>query len=232
MYIVVVGGGKVGYYLAKELLDAGHELVILEKNARSRPPDRGRAGQHRAQSRRLRGQAPRWRRARTARRSSPRSPATTRTTSSCARWRSTTSTCRARSRVSTIRAMSSSSVTWASTRSSARRAWCSPRSSRTSRSTSCCTSRSSRAASSTSSRHRSATTRRQLDASRADITLPEGCSTVPAAARQQRPADSARHGLPGRRQGARGVARRDGEQSLRRELIGDGEGIADPALTR
>jgi len=33
MYIVVVGGGKVGYYLAKELLDAGHELVILEKNA-------------------------------------------------------------------------------------------------------------------------------------------------------------------------------------------------------
>ena len=33
MYIVVVGGGKVGYYLAKELLDAGHELVILEKNS-------------------------------------------------------------------------------------------------------------------------------------------------------------------------------------------------------
>ena len=32
MYIVVVGGGKVGYYLAKELLEAGHELVILEKN--------------------------------------------------------------------------------------------------------------------------------------------------------------------------------------------------------
>ncbi len=32
MYIVVVGGGKVGYYLAKELLAAGHELVILEKN--------------------------------------------------------------------------------------------------------------------------------------------------------------------------------------------------------
>ncbi len=33
MYIVVVGGGKVGYYLAKELIEAGHELVILEKNA-------------------------------------------------------------------------------------------------------------------------------------------------------------------------------------------------------
>ena len=29
----MVGGGKVGYYLAKELLEAGHELVILEKNA-------------------------------------------------------------------------------------------------------------------------------------------------------------------------------------------------------
>ena len=37
MYIVVVGGGKVGYYLSKELLEAGHELVILEKNvARAR----------------------------------------------------------------------------------------------------------------------------------------------------------------------------------------------------
>ena len=33
MYIIIVGGGKVGYYLAKELLEAGHELVILEKNA-------------------------------------------------------------------------------------------------------------------------------------------------------------------------------------------------------
>ena len=32
MYIIVVGGGKVGYYLAKELLQAGHELVILEKS--------------------------------------------------------------------------------------------------------------------------------------------------------------------------------------------------------
>jgi trk system potassium uptake protein TrkA len=32
MYIVVVGGGKVGYYLSKELLDAGHEVVLLEKD--------------------------------------------------------------------------------------------------------------------------------------------------------------------------------------------------------
>jgi len=33
VYIVVVGGGKVGYFLSKELLEAGHELVILEKNS-------------------------------------------------------------------------------------------------------------------------------------------------------------------------------------------------------
>jgi trk system potassium uptake protein len=32
MYILVVGGGRVGYYLTKELLEAGHEVVILEKN--------------------------------------------------------------------------------------------------------------------------------------------------------------------------------------------------------
>ncbi|HEX9976176.1 MAG TPA: TrkA family potassium uptake protein [Dehalococcoidales bacterium] len=31
MYIVVVGGGRVGYYLTKALLDEGHEVVILEK---------------------------------------------------------------------------------------------------------------------------------------------------------------------------------------------------------
>ena len=34
MYVIVVGGGKVGYYLTKELLAAGHELVLLEKDAR------------------------------------------------------------------------------------------------------------------------------------------------------------------------------------------------------
>ena len=32
MYIVVIGGGNVGYYLTKELLSAGHEVVIIEKN--------------------------------------------------------------------------------------------------------------------------------------------------------------------------------------------------------
>lgn len=32
MYIIIVGGGKVGYYLAKHLLAAGHEVVVIEKN--------------------------------------------------------------------------------------------------------------------------------------------------------------------------------------------------------
>lgn len=32
MYIVVVGGGQVGYHLAKILLSDGHEILILEQN--------------------------------------------------------------------------------------------------------------------------------------------------------------------------------------------------------
>jgi trk system potassium uptake protein TrkA len=34
VYVIIVGGGKVGYYLTKELLAAGHELVLLEKDGR------------------------------------------------------------------------------------------------------------------------------------------------------------------------------------------------------
>ena len=33
MYIIIVGGGRVGYYLARALLDEGHEVLIVEKNA-------------------------------------------------------------------------------------------------------------------------------------------------------------------------------------------------------
>ena len=33
MYIIIVGGGRVGYYLAKALLDEGHEVLVVEKNA-------------------------------------------------------------------------------------------------------------------------------------------------------------------------------------------------------
>jgi trk system potassium uptake protein len=32
MYIIVVGGGKVGFYLAKELLEEGHEVLVIEKD--------------------------------------------------------------------------------------------------------------------------------------------------------------------------------------------------------
>ncbi|HEX5239625.1 MAG TPA: TrkA family potassium uptake protein [Candidatus Limnocylindrales bacterium] len=38
MFVLVVGGGKVGYYLTRELLEAGHEVVLMEK-------DRDRANQ-------------------------------------------------------------------------------------------------------------------------------------------------------------------------------------------
>lgn len=34
MYIVVVGGGKVGYYLAKALIQDGHEILVIEKDQR------------------------------------------------------------------------------------------------------------------------------------------------------------------------------------------------------
>ena len=32
MFVLVVGGGKVGYYLTKELIENGHEVVLMEKN--------------------------------------------------------------------------------------------------------------------------------------------------------------------------------------------------------
>jgi trk system potassium uptake protein TrkA len=32
MYAIVIGGGKVGYYLAKELLDADHEVLVIERD--------------------------------------------------------------------------------------------------------------------------------------------------------------------------------------------------------
>jgi trk system potassium uptake protein TrkA len=34
MYIIVIGGGRLGYYLLKELLKEGHEVLVLEKDAR------------------------------------------------------------------------------------------------------------------------------------------------------------------------------------------------------
>jgi len=32
MFVLVVGGGKVGYYLTKELIENGHEIVLMEKD--------------------------------------------------------------------------------------------------------------------------------------------------------------------------------------------------------
>jgi trk system potassium uptake protein TrkA len=34
MYIVIVGGGRLGYYLLKTLISEGHEVLIVEKDAR------------------------------------------------------------------------------------------------------------------------------------------------------------------------------------------------------
>jgi trk system potassium uptake protein TrkA len=34
MFVVIAGGGKVGYYLAKEMVEQGHEVVVVEQNAR------------------------------------------------------------------------------------------------------------------------------------------------------------------------------------------------------
>ena len=33
MYIMVIGGGRVGYYLTRALLDEGHEVLVVERNA-------------------------------------------------------------------------------------------------------------------------------------------------------------------------------------------------------
>jgi trk system potassium uptake protein TrkA len=35
VFVIVVGGGRVGFYLTKELLAEGHELVLMEKDAHS-----------------------------------------------------------------------------------------------------------------------------------------------------------------------------------------------------
>ena len=32
MYVIVAGGGKVGYYLAQHLLAEGHEVLLIERN--------------------------------------------------------------------------------------------------------------------------------------------------------------------------------------------------------
>ena len=34
MYVIVIGGGKVGYYLTKHLMDRSYEVTLIEKDAR------------------------------------------------------------------------------------------------------------------------------------------------------------------------------------------------------
>jgi trk system potassium uptake protein TrkA len=34
MYVIVVGGGKIGYYLTKQLVNEGHEVLLMEKDRR------------------------------------------------------------------------------------------------------------------------------------------------------------------------------------------------------
>lgn len=31
IYVIIVGGGNIGYYLAKQLIDEGHEILLIEK---------------------------------------------------------------------------------------------------------------------------------------------------------------------------------------------------------
>src|SRR3984893_11230141 len=34
MYVIVVGGGTVGYYMSRDLLERGHEVTLIERDAR------------------------------------------------------------------------------------------------------------------------------------------------------------------------------------------------------
>jgi len=34
VYVIVVGGGSVGYYMSRDLLERGHEVTLIEKDGR------------------------------------------------------------------------------------------------------------------------------------------------------------------------------------------------------
>ena len=36
MYVVIAGGGEVGFYLAREFIEGGHEVLIIEQDAKQR----------------------------------------------------------------------------------------------------------------------------------------------------------------------------------------------------
>ena len=94
MYVIVVGGGKVGYYLTKELLAAGPRARADGEGSRAaRARSRTRSAASCSTATAARASTSR-RPAPSARPSWRPSPVTTRTTWSSARWPSTTSTCR------------------------------------------------------------------------------------------------------------------------------------------
>ena len=33
MYVIVIGGGRIGYYLARDLIERGDEVTLIEKDA-------------------------------------------------------------------------------------------------------------------------------------------------------------------------------------------------------
>ena len=48
MYVIIVGGGKVGWNLARELIDKEHEVTLIESDRRRYLVDRRRARARRA----------------------------------------------------------------------------------------------------------------------------------------------------------------------------------------
>src|SRR2546429_4707575 len=114
MYVIVVGGGKVGYYLSKHLLDRGYEVTLIEKDPRRAEVLNSVLGEIV-----MVGTATRWHSSPPRAWSGPtswwRSPVTTRTTWCRASWRSGNSTYPRPSPASTTRPTCGSSRPWGST---------------------------------------------------------------------------------------------------------------------
>ena len=58
MFVLVVGGGKVGYYLTKELIESGHEVALMEKDRARAQQITDEIGSVVIAAGRLRGQVP------------------------------------------------------------------------------------------------------------------------------------------------------------------------------
>jgi trk system potassium uptake protein TrkA len=44
VYVIIVGGGEVGYYLAKEFIKSGHEVLVMEPDSKQRERLEGELG--------------------------------------------------------------------------------------------------------------------------------------------------------------------------------------------